>query len=491
MATQRKVVGARAAGLSLGLNYAYRGEKPKAPKKYSPFSPESLGYDVASLVIPGHPSTPSNEEMMKVLAEDSGDQEASEDATIITGDMVKEWTKDHRDRWKTNGPSYRQWALLEESHERHRARPLECPIVLPVGFFLLNSHMGSGKNMAATFYAALKYAFGWPAISTSATKFGIHIGPSGLYHFGKFCPLGGFIICDEVHTVFHSNTVAANREQAFQDYATAMRKRDLRFFGMSASKRVSPTYKAIVDWLGYIHALPYCPERNGNGWSATWKYTNWYGPRPYDKDDYEVEHGWSNESHADVEQWPEFYDSNLLLEACKLFDSWSEVKALWGDGYSAEKERKDRLRMTGALVGVTDEGGDGHHHIDPAQLLQKDPAYPARRVAMWYGRKAFEEQEKAWNDHQEGNDKFMGTASRHSYQLSISMLQDKFREEEGISFTKRAIEDALLARQVAVSRRGWIDISEIATLYEKFLKVSGQGRPSEEDRNAYYDEDDC
>ena len=430
--------------------------KKREKQAFSPFSPEAQGVDMESLVVPDHPPTPPNDEIK---------------GKTITGEMVKEWPKHHEDRWRTNEPSYRQWALLEESHERHREKPLKCPIFLPVGFFLLNSRMGSGKNMLATFYAACMYAFGWSVASTSATKFGKHIGPSELYHFGEQSPIGAFIICDEVHTVFHSNTTGANREVAFQDHSTSMRKRDTRFFGMSASKRVSPTYKAIVDWLGYVHPLVYNRRRMSNGWPTTWRFVNWYGPKPYDRDDYEVEKKW--EDGVDVDKWPEYFDSDLLLEACKLFDSWSTVEALWGDGYNADKEREDR-----------NASGKGEGE-EPERKPEDDPAFPARMVAIWYQQGVFNSQEEAL-----ASSTNRSTTQKRKQSVALDSLLVRF-EEMGHKMPAATIRRSLSARGVSVSQRGSIDINEIAVLYQRLIDASsGGGTPPAGNEDDVDDLDD-
>ena len=413
----------------------------RPPRIYSPFSPEAAGLDLAGMDL-SHPPTPADDEMHGVT---------------ITPDMVKEWPKDHRDRWKTNGPAYRQFSLLCESHERHRHKPVPVhgTLHLPYGFFLLNSVMGSGKNVIATFYAAVYYAFGWPVSSTSATKFGKHIGPSELYHFAVAAPLGMFYLADEVHAIFHSNTTGANREVSFQDNATSMRKREATFLGMSASKRISPTYKAIVDWIGYVHPLPYAAERGGNGWKETWKYVSWYGPRPYDRDDFEEENGFRQSTN--VRHLRETFHSDALLESMKLMDSWADVRTMFGDGYSAEDERTDRKALMDGGQSTLEEAGN----------LAEDPRGIARMICNWLAAGHFQSYEDAYDQFESGE-----KGQRRKATLGINRLAAMFGELGGQEVPAAAVRRSLEAHGVDVTQRGNVGIEEIVSMYFQYQQAA-------------------
>ena len=409
--------------------------------KFSPFSPEALGFDLAGVDLL-HPATPSNDQIP---------------GSTIDGDMVKSWPKDHRDRWRTNEPSYRQWALLEESHERHRHHPVPAPLVLPTGFFLLNSVMGSGKNMIATLYGAIKYAFGWSVTSTAGTKFGKHSGPAELYHFAQVAPLGTFFIADEIHTIFHSSSSGANREMSFQDNATSMRKKEFQFLGMTASKRIAPTYRAICDWVGYVHPLYYNPRRMGNGWPETWRCVGWFGPRPWDRDDLEQELGYaeSNELAHHVEH----FDSNLLLEACKLFDSWADVTTMFGDGYSAAQERADREALTNPAAPMEEMFG---------AELALDAAGIARQLINWFVEGMFMSQEEAQEALKCGD-----RGQKRKTVVRVEALQGMFADAGKEVPKAAAIRKALVQRGVDVSDRGNMEIGEVIGLYHRFRRANG------------------
>ena len=54
--------------------------------------------------------------------------------------------------------------------------------------------------------------------------------------------------------------------------------------------------------------------------------------------------------------WHEFYDPFDMENTFKLFDSWLKVQVMYGDGYDADAERKDRLGIVGEsarTVGVS------------------------------------------------------------------------------------------------------------------------------------------
>ena len=70
------------------------------------------------------------------------------------------------------------------------------------GFYAFNSVMGRGKTAVAAHKAKLRYSAGRP--------------------------------------VFHASTSGANRENAFSDGSTSMRKDKLIFVGASVSKRLPP-----------------------------------------------------------------------------------------------------------------------------------------------------------------------------------------------------------------------------------------------------------
>lgn len=94
------------------------------------------------------------------------------------------------------------WAELEEEHEKNRNHPIPVDDWMEPGFYAFNSVMGSGKTAVAAHKAKLRYSAGWP--------------------------------------VFHASTSGANRENAFSDSSTSMRKDKLIFVGASASKRLPP-----------------------------------------------------------------------------------------------------------------------------------------------------------------------------------------------------------------------------------------------------------
>ena len=413
---------------------------------YSPLSPEALGVDLEGMDL-DHPPTPPDDEIPGVT---------------ITGEMVKEWPKDHRDRWKTNEPSYRQFSTLCESHERHRHKPVPVQgtvLHLPYGFYLLNSVMGSGKNVVATFYAAIYYAFGWPAASTAATKFGKHLGPAEIYHFAIGSPLGMFYLVDEIHAIFHSNTTGANREVSFQDNTTSMRKRESTFMGMSASKRIAPSYRAIVDWIGYVHPLSFAPGRGGNGWKETWKYVNWYGPRPYDRDDFEEERGFRKSTS--LTQWHETFNSDLLLEAMKLMDSWADVKTMFGDGYTAQDEREDRKILEG--------GGDTSQDGGSSGALAQDVRGIARAICNWLAGGYFQQYEEAFEQYENGE-----KGQRRKATITLNQLSAMFGEISKQEVPATAVRRSLEAHNVGVTQRGNIGIEEIVAMWFKYNQASGE-----------------
>ena len=127
--------------------------------------------------IPYAPPTPPSEEL-------PGDH--------VTEEMVKEWPQDkfRRSKWKTNGPSVRAWAELEEEHEKNRNHPIPVDDWMEPGFYAFNSVMGSGKTAVAAHKAKLHYSAGWPVFHTGAFKFGNYIRRGELYHFSDALPAG-------------------------------------------------------------------------------------------------------------------------------------------------------------------------------------------------------------------------------------------------------------------------------------------------------------
>ena len=195
--------------------------------------------------IPYAPPTPPSEEL-------PGDH--------VTEEMVKEWPQDkfRRSKWKTNGPAVRAWVKLEEEHEKNRHHPIPVDDWMEPGFYAFNSVMGSGNTSVAAHKAKLHYSAGWPVFHTGAFKFGNYIKRGELYHFSDALPGGSFIFCDEVHAVFHASTSGANRENTFSDSSTSMRKDKLIFVGATASKRLPPLFRTLVDYAGYVERQ-HCP----------------------------------------------------------------------------------------------------------------------------------------------------------------------------------------------------------------------------------------
>ena len=260
----------------------------------------------------------------------------------ITEEMVREWPQDkfRRSKWKTNGPSLRAWAELEEEHEKNRSRPLPVEDWMEPGFYAFNSIMGSGKTAVAAHKAELRYRAGWPIFHTGPFKFGNYIRRGEVYHFADALPGGAYIFCDEIHAVFHASTSGANRENAFSDSSTAMRKDKLVFVGASASKRLPPMFRQLVDYAGYVERQ-YFPRLRA--FPPACLRCEWLGPRPWDREDLREELGYV--SKEKVRRWHEFYDPFEMENTFKMFDSWYKVQIMYGDGYGADEERKDQLAL--------------------------------------------------------------------------------------------------------------------------------------------------
>ena len=198
-----------------------------------------------------------------------------------------------------------------------------------------------------------------------------------LYHFSDALPAGAFIFCDEVHAVFHASTSGANRENAFSDSSTSMRKDKLIFVEAPASKRLPPLFRILVDYAGYVerHYFPVL-----RAFPPACLSTEWIGPRPWDRENLREQLGYADKEK--VRRWHEIYDPFEMEDTFKLFDSWLKVQVMYGDGYDAGAERKDRLGWAGESAGPVDLSlGDIAHTVINAYadgfFAEEEQAYRA------------------------------------------------------------------------------------------------------------------
>ena len=86
------------------------------------------------------------------------------------------------------------------------------------------------------------------------------------------------------------------------------------------------------------------------------------GPRPWDREDLREQLGYADREK--VRRWHELYDPFEMEDTFKLFDSWLKVQVMYGDGYDAGAERKDRLGLAGESAGAVELSlGDIAHTV--------------------------------------------------------------------------------------------------------------------------------
>ena len=382
--------------------------------------------------IPYAPPTPPGDEL-------PGDH--------ITEEKVKEWPQDkfRRSKWKTNGPSVKAWLELEEEHEKNRSHPLPVEDWMEPGFYAFNSVMGSGKTAVAAHKAELRYRAGWPVFHTGAFKFGNYIRRGEMYHFCDALPAGAFIFCDEVHAVFHASTSGANRENAFSDSSTSMRKDKLIFVGASASKRLPPIFRQLVDYAGYVERQ-YFPVLRA--FPPACLRTEWLGPRPWDREDLREELGYADREK--VKRWHEFYDPLEMEETFKLFDSWLKVQVMYGDGYGADEERSDRL-------GLADREG----------VKYLSPDYIYGTVVAAYADGFFREEEQAYEAAKaRGVDLRRNTLVRRETSVSMDKLVGIFARAGYTQVKASGIRQALEGYNCGCGTKG-VPVENLIRAYER------------------------
>ena len=367
----------------------------------------------------------------------------------ITEQMVREWPHDvfHRSKWKTNEPSLRAWAALEEDHEKNRHNPLPVDDWMEPGFYVFNSTMGSGKTAVAAHKAELRYRAGWPVVHTGAFKFGNYIARRELYHFSDALLPGTFIFCDEIHAVFHSATANSNRENSFSDSSTSMRKDKLIFVGASASKRIPPMFRQLVDYAGYVERH-YFPALKA--FPPACLRAEWLGPRPWDTEDLREQLGLSDKEK--VQMWHELYDPFAMENTFKLFDSWLKVEVMFGDGYGADDERRDRMALG--------------QERDDKSLGLKDIA--SNIITQWHADGFFWEEEQA---HEEavarGVDLGRNTLARRDSMVSMDKLVGMFHRAGFTKVRKSEISQALESYGCSCRPKG-VPVENLQRAYEEW-----------------------
>ena len=152
---------------------------------------------------------------------------------------------------------YKEWAATEPVH--HYARKAELyKRDLSHEFQIYSGPPGTGTTSSMVTYARRLYRLGWNVASVKGgIMFGENIDTEDAYMFADTLPPGTVLLIPELHTLMGRFGDMTQRQQAFMECTTAVRKEGLRILGDSAGEDlISPAAKLAADCLVYPKMNP-------------------------------------------------------------------------------------------------------------------------------------------------------------------------------------------------------------------------------------------
>ena len=259
---------------------------------------------------------------------------------------------------------YKEWVATEAIH--HFARNAEIyKRDLGHEFQIWSGPPGSGKTSSMVTYARRLYRLGWNVASVKGgIMFGVNISTEAAYYFSDSLEPGTVLLIPEIHTLMGRFNDQSQRQQAFMEATTAVRKEGLKILGDSAGEDlISPAAKLATDCLVYPEQKPplrvVMGERQpgGHRWPdfCYIQENRLVNPFPSKFRGADPEYALVPAKQTYVHR--KRLNPGEVYDACKLYDTFQRVPILQGANIDARKLRDSHNALMDGKAGGEGTGG--------------------------------------------------------------------------------------------------------------------------------------
>ena len=284
---------------------------------------------------------------------------------------------------------YKEWMATEAIH--HFARKAEIyKRDLSHELQIWSGIPGSGKTASMVTYARKLYRLGWNVASVKGgIMFGKAISTEEAYTFSDSLEPGTVLLIPELHTLMGRFNDQTQRQQAFMEATTAVRKEGLKILGDSAGEDlISPSAKLAADCLVYPEKKPPLRvvkgerQRGGHRWPDFCYIQENRLVNPFPS-----KFRGADPEYALVPAKQTYVHRKRLIpgevyDACKLYDTFERVPILQGANIDAQALRDGHNALMDGKAGA----GDGGPAIDMQRLfsalVDEDGAFDSRIDAL-------------------------------------------------------------------------------------------------------------
>ena len=288
-------------------------------------------------------------------------------------------------RWK-------EWAATEAVH--HFARKAEIyKNDLSHEFQIWSGPPGSGKTSSMVTYARRLYRLGWNVASVNGgILFGKNITTEEAYYFSDSLEPGTVLLIPEIHTLMGRFNDQTQRQQAFMEATTAVRKEGLKILGDSAGEDlISPAAKLAADCLVYPQQKPplrvFEDERQpgGHRWPdfCYIQENRLVNPFPAKFRGADPEYGLVEAKQTYIHR--KRLDPSEVYPSCKLYDTFVRIPILQGANIDAQALRNAHNAQMAeqAMVALLTEGDQSlDMQAIVTTLIEVDGVFDARIEAL-------------------------------------------------------------------------------------------------------------
>ena len=255
---------------------------------------------------------------------------------------------------------------------------------------------GSGKTSSLVTYGRNLYRRGWNVASVNGgILFGVNITTEEAYYFSDSLEPGSVLLIPEIHTLMGRFNDQTQRQQAFMEATTAVRKEGLKILGDSAGEDlISPAAKLAADCLVYPQQKPPLRvfkgerQRGGHRWPdfCYIQENRLVNPFPSKFRGADPEYGLVEAKRTYIHR--KRLDPGEVYQSCKLYDTFARVPILQGANIDAQALRnahnaqraEQELDFQALFTELVEVAGAFDGRIEAAMASNRDKKARGKRV---------------------------------------------------------------------------------------------------------------
>ena len=290
---------------------------------------------------------------------------------------------------------WREWAATEAVHHFARKAGIYKQD-LSHELQIWSGPPGSGKTSSLVTYGRNLYRRGWNVASVNGgILFGVNITTEEAYYFSDSLEPGSVLLIPEIHTLMGRFNDQTQRQQAFMEATTAVRKEGLKILGDSAGEDlISPAAKLAADCLVYPQQKPPLRvfkgerQRGGHRWPdfCYIQENRLVNPFPSKFRGADPEYGLVEAKRTYIHR--KRLDPGEVYQSCKLYDTFARVPILQGANIDAQALRnahnaqraEQELDFQALFTELVEVAGAFDGRIEAAMASNRDKKARGKRV---------------------------------------------------------------------------------------------------------------